>query len=90
MEEQDAGDVVSDLTYGAEDVYCGNLARGLRKRNVTQAAERFSGKEQILTELSCDEILAELRRWDARVSVSLSVRFAFSLVPHFLRFISRL
>jgi hypothetical protein len=71
VEEQDAGDVVSDLTYGAEDVYCGNLARGLRKRNVTQAAERFSGKEQILTELSCDEILAELRRWDAGVSVCL-------------------
>jgi hypothetical protein len=61
-EDNHGGEVASDLTYGAEEVYCGNLARGLRRRNVTHAAEKFSGKDDVFSELSCDEILAELRR----------------------------
>ena len=61
--DEDQGvDVASDLTYGADEVYCGNLARGLRRRNVSQAAEKYIGKEDVFTELSCDEILTELRR----------------------------
>lgn len=55
--------VTSDLTYGSEEVYCGNLARGLRRRNVSQAAEKYLGKEGVFVELSCDEILNELRRF---------------------------
>ena len=61
-EEDDAEVVSSDLTYGSDEVYCGNLARGLRKRNVTQAAEKFNGNEDHFKELSCDEIIAELRK----------------------------
>lgn len=28
--------MASDLTYGTEEIYCGNLARGLRRRNMAQ------------------------------------------------------
>ncbi|KAJ1479301.1 hypothetical protein T484DRAFT_2882087 [Baffinella frigidus] len=59
----------SDLTYGTEEIYCGNLARGLRKRNVSQANEKFLGMEargEVMDgRMSCDEILEELRRWKA-------------------------
>ena len=43
-------------------VYCGNLARGLKRRNVTNTIEKHS-KGELFTELTCDEILAELRRF---------------------------
>jgi hypothetical protein len=43
-------------------VYCGNLARGLKRRNVTNTIEKHS-KGEVFTELTCDEILAELRRF---------------------------
>ena len=68
-EDDQAGEVASDLTYGSEEVYCGNLARGLRRRNVTQMAEKYNGKEEVFMELSCDDILAELRRFFSRVCV---------------------
>jgi hypothetical protein len=62
IEDDDCGVVASDLTHGADEVYCGNLARGLRKRNITQAVEKFSGGESAFKELTCDEIMAELRK----------------------------
>ena len=43
-------------------MYCGNLARGLKRRNVTNTIEKHS-KGDLFTELTCDEILAELRRF---------------------------
>ena len=89
--DEDA-DVSSDLTYGAEEVYCGNLARGLRRRNVTQAAEKYESKESVFERLSCDEILAELRKSSPTplalfaslcLSVSVSVSVSSSVYfPH--------
>jgi len=47
-------------------VYCGNLARGLRRRNVAQAGAAGGAADG---RMSCDEILEELRRWKAETVV---------------------
>ena len=47
-------------------MYCGNLARGLRRRNVAQAGAAGGAADG---RMSCDEILEELRRWKAETVV---------------------
>ena len=38
----DDGHVASDLTFNTDEVYCGNLTRGLKRRNVALAVEKYS------------------------------------------------
>jgi hypothetical protein len=40
----DDGHVASDLTFNTDEVYCGNLTRGLKRRNVALAVEKYSGE----------------------------------------------
>ncbi len=35
--------MASELTYGTEEIYCGNLARGLRRRNMAQVRRSLAG-----------------------------------------------
>uniref|UniRef100_A0A7S4NVG6 Uncharacterized protein n=2 Tax=Guillardia theta TaxID=55529 RepID=A0A7S4NVG6_GUITH len=76
-EEEAEEDVSSDLTFGTDEVYCGNLARGLRRRNVAKAVEKYSNYDESQAKaqerMSSDEILEELRKWKAEtVSLALS------------------
>eukprot|EP00960_Hanusia_phi_P048725 759122-Hanusia_phi.AAC.4 len=75
--EEEGEDVSSDLTFGTDEVYCGNLARGLRRRNVAKAVEKYSNYDESQAKaqerMSSDEILEELRKWKAEtVSLALS------------------
>lgn len=62
-------EVASELTFDTEEVYCGNLTRGLRKRNVTRAAERYEeGAARASVEMTTEEVIEELRRWKIEVA----------------------